>query len=367
MNGIYIHIPFCKRICTYCDFPKRIAKNKLQVKSYLARVYEEIDYYKSFLDETYQTIYIGGGTPNSLSLFNLRQLLIKISSLNINAKEYTIEVNPELLTLEQIRLFKEYGVNRISIGVETFNKKHLEFLGRNSSYTIVKNKINLLHENGFKNVSIDLLDGFYGETLEDLRNDLKLALTLNITHISVYNLILEEHTVLNNLYKQNLYKKVDPDFIYKMDLEVLKILKENGFKQYEISNYAKSGFESLHNMIYWKLNNYIGIGLGACGLIDNTRYENPKILINYLNEPFMNHKELLSLKELKNEFMMLGLRMNKGVSLNDFKTRFNSEIDDEYDLTKYYDNKLLKKSNGRMYLTRKGIELGNQVFLEFVD
>lgn len=318
MIGVYIHIPFCKTICSYCDFCKMFYNQKW-INDYLDSLEKEID--SLYKGEEVSTIYIGGGTPNCLSFNELERLFKIISKFN-KAKnvEYTIECNVELLNRAQVNLFKEYGINRVSVGVQTFNPKFLKLLNRHHTKEQVFNKINMLKDANINNINVDFIYALPGQTLEDLDNDIKLFKELNIPHISTYSLIIEKHTLLNNMNIKN----IDEDLDFAMYNLINSRL--NLYKHYETSNFAKPGYESRHNLSYWENLNYYGFGLGASGYLGNIRYENTHSLTKYLKGNYLEEKEELTKNEtIENEFI-LGLRKINGININRFYKKYNIDI-----------------------------------------
>ena len=364
MRGLYIHIPFCKKICSYCDFPKMVSSETNKEK-YINRLFEELDHRKDDLNEI-STVYIGGGTPNSLSIELLEKLLIRIQPYIEKSKETTIELNPDLINIEQIQLLKKYGINRISLGVESFNNNHLKLLGRTHTKEIVYDKIKLLKENGFNNINIDLIFGIPGETLDDIKYNLKCFKELNINHLSYYSLILEDKTIFSYLIKNNKLDLLDDDLVADMYDYINKFMKDNGYNHYEISNYATSGYESIHNLLYWNTDEYVGIGLGASGYIKPYRYTNYKTLNEYLND-FTEDKTLIDISEEKNEFFMLGLRKVNGVNLDLYKERFNSNPFYEFNIDRLIKNKLLILDNNNLKINPDKLFIANLVFEEFIN
>ena len=318
MIGVYIHIPFCKTICSYCDFCKMFYNQKW-INDYLDSLEKEID--SLYKGEEVSTIYIGGGTPNCLSFNELERLFKIISKFN-KAKnvEYTIECNVELLNRAQVNLFKEYGINRVSVGVQTFNPKFLKLLNRHHTKEQVFNKINMLKDANINNINVDFIYALPGQTLEDLDNDIKLFKELNIPHISTYSLIIEKHTLLNNMNIKN----IDEDLDFAMYNLINSRL--NLYKHYETSNFAKPGYESRHNLSYWENLNYYGFGLGASGYLGNIRYENTHSLTKYLKGNYLEEKEELTKNEtIENEFI-LGIRKINGININRFYKKYNIDI-----------------------------------------
>lgn len=362
-RGLYVHIPFCNHICNYCDFCKMVSTNDT-IHKYILRLLEEIDLYKEYY-KSVKTIYIGGGTPNILSDNDLELLLKKIESLNIDYTEYTIEVNPELLTEYQVILFKKYGINRVSIGAESFNDLNLEYLGRHHKKKDIFNSINLLKKYEINNISIDLIFAYPNDSISNIKEELEIIKTLDIPHISLYSLILEERTLFYYKYNKNEFKPIDEDLAADMMELIESKLNEFGFNHYEISNYSKPGFESCHNLLYWSSLEYVGVGLGASGYLKGIRYDNTKVLSTYLNT-FKKDEVKLSINDKKSEYFMLGLRKLEGVSLSNYKSIFNSDPFKDFNLEKLINLKLCEIKNDYFKLTHKGLMLGNIVFEEFV-
>ncbi len=365
MRGLYIHIPFCKKICTYCDFRKTVSHNQALIKKYIDSLNSEILSYKDKYNDI-ETIYIGGGTPNYLSYDLLSTLLDTIDefSQNLNIKEYSIEINPDLLTIDQAKLFKKHNINRISIGAESFNDDVLLKLGRTHKKGTIFNAVKILKNVGINNINVDLIFAHPYDSLNLVRENLDNFYKLDIPHISYYSLILEDKTILSYLYNQNKIELLDEDLAADMYEYIISDLEKHGYKQYEISNYSRKGFESIHNMIYWRDLEYIGCGLNASGYLDNIRYTNSP---NF-NDYYIRKKEEETIDDLThmNEFMMLGLRMIKGVSKQTFRERFKKELTDIYDLSKLFEDGLLEAFGDNIRLTHKGIMLGDLVFMEFV-
>lgn len=257
MKAIYIHIPFCSSICTYCDFCKLYYDKKF-INDYLNSLNNEIR--MNYNGEKVSTIYIGGGTPSTLDIEELKYLFKIIEIIDKSELvEYTIECNIEDLTIEKLKLFKENGINRLSIGVQSFNDKIIKILGRNHNKKMVIDMIGEAKRIGFNNINIDLIYGIYGQTLDDLNNDIKEFIKLDIPHVSFYSLIIEPHT---KLYIDS-FKEIDEDLNIQMYERINQVLKDNKYIHYEISNYAKEGYESKHNLVYWHNEHNYGFGLGA--------------------------------------------------------------------------------------------------------
>ena len=282
MKGLYIHIPFCNSICNYCDFTKLVSSDEVKTK-YVDRLLQEIDHYEDEL-KNINTVYIGGGTPNSLSLKLLKKIFKKIDKYLDESIESSIELNPELINIDLIKLLKEYKFNRVSIGVESFNNNILKSINRKHSIDDVFNAIKLLKENGINNINIDLMYGLPNQTINDIKTDLDYFYKLEIPHISYYSLILEDKTVFHHLMDNKKLVLPDDDLVADMYEYISNDLCIHNYNHYEISNYSKKNHESIHNLIYWNQEEYVGVGLGASGFLNHYRYTNNKSMKKYLEE-----------------------------------------------------------------------------------
>lgn len=364
MNGIYVHIPFCNSICSYCDFPKQIAKEETK-ELYLKHLISEIQSFKDleWIEKT-QSIYIGGGTPNSLSIMQLEQLFLALEPYLKHAKENTIEINPELLTEEQIALFLKYNIHRISIGVQTFKTNLIETICRKHTKALVVQCVKKLKKAGISNINIDMLYGLPKQTMKDLKYDVKQFLKLKVPHISYYSLILEEKTILSYQMKHAQINLPDDDLVVDMADYLTQKLKKRQFIHYEISNYAKKGYESIHNLGYWNCEEYIGFGAGACGYYRDIRYQNPASLKQYYKG--IQEKNMITKEEAKKEFMMLGLRKLEGVSILEYYKKFQSYPNDDFDIVSLLEKDLIEEKNNFIRIKENRIWLGNLVFEAFV-
>lgn len=363
LKGLYIHIPFCEYICHYCDFVKSVPKNKDTIDQYLKALVNEINTYQKHFD-TIETIYIGGGTPSMLDFDQLNYLLESLKS--IHPIEFSIEVNPESYTKEKGLLFKKYGINRISLGVQTFNQKLLKYLNRKHTNQQVIEIINHLKEIGIPQISLDLIYAIPGQTIDDLYRDLSKIQELDITHVSCYSLILEEKTYFYYQYLKGQFEQMDEDTEAEMYGIVMDELIKQGFEHYEISNFAKNKNYSYHNLIYWTLGTYIGVGLGAHGLIDGFRTYNHQSMPKYLLNP-QKEREFQDPQTLLQDELIFGLRKISGISLSEIKAKYQVDIFSIYpQLYEKIDLGLLKIEGDRLMLTRKGLFLGNQVFMVFI-
>lgn len=333
MKGIYIHIPFCRKICNYCDFYKMVVSDnfKNEFVEYLIKDLNITSSKYSF--SNVRTVYIGGGTPSCLPLETLEKLFISLSTKVDLEKldEFTIEANPEDLTKNLVLLLKKYHVTRVSIGVQTFDIKNEAVLGRYTNYEDLKNKVEMLKECGINNFSLDLIYAIPNTTIKDLENDIDLMLSLHPSHISTYSLILEERTILYHKYLKEEVKLVDEDVDALMYDLIKTKLSLNGYKQYETSNFSLKGYESKHNLIYWNYDEYYGIGPAASSFISNSRITNVTNIKKYyslLDEnklPFTSVEQIDS-ERLLEDYVMLGLRKTNGISLDDFTKRFNKDF-----------------------------------------
>ena len=360
VNSVYIHIPFCDSICTYCDFCKFI-KNDKWTNSYLDELEKEIKDKYNF--EEINTIYIGGGTPSSLNIEELNKLfkIIKIFKLSKNL-EFTFECNIENIDYDKLKLLYENGVNRLSIGVQTFNEKFLKYLNRNHKKDDVIKKISTAKKIGFKNINIDLMYAFPGETIDDLNKDIDEFLKLDISHISLYSLMIEPNTKLFIDKEKNISEDLD----YEMYENICNRLSKYNYEHYEISNFAKAGYESKHNLTYWNNLEYYGFGIGASGYINGIRYENTRSINKYLSGKYESESHKLDIKEkIENEFI-LGLRKIKGINKIDFKNKYNIDIKNIEVVRKLISTNKLIEDEKNIYINPKYIYTSNEILIEFI-
>jgi len=364
LTSLYIHIPFCDKICTYCDFRKEIASSDKKTK-YIDALIKELNFYKDNF-KSLKTIYIGGGTPSSLDLELLEKLFIALEAV-IDTKsliEYSIETNPNDINKSFVSLISKYRINRVSMGVQTFNDIHLKLLNRTHKPKDVYKAVELLKNNNIKKINIDMIFSIPTSNIDDLYNDLKHLQNLDITHISYYSLILEEKTVLDYQIKQNKFSLLDEETEALMYNIVLDKLNEQGFIQYEISNFQKNEDYSHHNLTYWTNKEYLGIGVGAHSLFNKQRLFNTNNLSKYITNSLNLNFEKTSYpyEELK-EVLMLGLRLTKGINITSINELYNINIMELYpDLLKYIKEGLLVINDDYLSFTRKGLLLGNLVF-----
>jgi len=357
--SIYIHIPFCNSICTYCDFCK-IFYNKKYINDYLNNLEQEIKVrYKS---EIVNTIFIGGGTPSSLDDEELIRLMniIEIFKLNDNY-EFTVECNIESITENKLKIMKKYGVNRISIGVESFDNSIIKLLGRNHTKKDVYNKMGIV-KRYFSNINIDLIYAAYDD-INILKSDIDCFLKLDIPHISTYSLIIEDNTML----KINGMKNIDEDIDYEMYKYIEDTLEKNNYIHYEISNYAKNGYQSKHNLVYWNNEEYYGFGLSSTSYINNERITNTKNLRNYLNGKYIG-TSISEDKEIKMENeVMLGLRKLDGIDLDRFKDKFNVSLEDIYNIDNLISEGYLVKEDNYIKINKKYMYISNEIIVRILE
>ena len=373
--GIYIHIPFCVQKCLYCDFLSFPSKEK-ERNEYVNALLSEIEMKSASGEATLlqacteylvDTIFIGGGTPSVLRAEQIERILCKLNQcfcIDENT-EITIECNPGTVSKEDLLVYKSAGVNRLSFGLQSPEDEDLKTLGRIHTYDEFRNSFRWAREAGFGNINIDLISAIPNQDTNRFLNGLNKVIALNPEHISVYSLIVEEGTPF---YEMEL-ELPDEECEREIYHQTQKILAENGYLQYEISNYAKPGYESKHNMKYWMRDEYLGLGLGASSLMKDRRWKNTSDFHQYLNLDFdCEEEEILSKKDKMSETMILGLRMNRGVSKKDFFDKFSEDIYDVYgkELRKHIEEGLLKDTKGTIVLTAPGRDVANYVLCDFV-
>ena len=369
-TSAYVHIPFCTQICYYCDFSKVFIKNQ-PVDSYLEHLIEEYDSYDI---KKLRTLYIGGGTPTALSARQLAFLLEKLTDkLDLSyLEELTIEANPGDLDQEKIAVLKDSPVNRVSLGVQTFNDLMLRQIGRSHLEKDIFENIANLKKAGFDNISIDLIYALPKQTMEDVKTNVAKAIALDIPHMSLYSLILENHTVFMNRMRRGKLPLPKEDLEAEMFDYIIAELEKAGFEHYEISNFSKPGFESRHNLMYWDNAEYYGIGAGASGYVDGVRYKNHGPIRHYLQAVEAGNarvqEEVLTLKEKMEEEMFLGLRKKSGVSKKRFEEKFGFSFEDRYGavVSELTEQGLLVPDRDIVRMTKQGLFLGDTVAEKFI-
>lgn len=369
--SLYIHIPFCKQKCFYCDFPSYASIDHLR-EDYVEALCKEIK--EKNIKNNIKSIFIGGGTPSYLSANEIEKLLKVIKELNLdNNIEFTMECNPGTLDEEKLMVMKDGGINRISMGLQAVQNSLLKEIGRIHSFKIFEENFLLARKTGFNNINVDLMFGLPNQKIEEWKESLETIIKLNPEHISAYGLILEEGTAFYKLWEKNkliLPSEDEERLMYKITKD---LLSSHGYNQYEISNYAKKDFECYHNKVYWKCNEYLGLGSASSSFINEKRIkniENVKLYIDNLNNnlSIIEEEYKNTLKDDMEEFMFMGLRMTEGISIKEFKRRFNKSIEEVYKevIDKNINLELLKKEQYSLRLTEKGIELSNLVMSDFI-
>ena len=388
-TSLYIHIPFCQSICSYCDFYKMIAKSNVKDK-YIDYLIKELKLKQSLL-KNLKTIYIGGGTPTSLSLLQLEKLLSHIDNyIDNNLIEYTIEANPHDLTLDMCNLLKKHHINRVSMGLQATTLSKLQLLNRNHTFIDAKNACDNLIKAGITNINIDYMYAIEGDSIKSINEELDLILTLPITHISSYSLILEEHTILYNKYKNNTFKLIDEDLESQMYYFICDKLINSGFEHYEISNFSLKNHRSHHNIVYWKNLPYVAVGANSSGyLIKNDihiRYTNINNLSKYYNyidnyidisnyNDNINNCNLYEYNKLEtldilDNYIMLGLRIKDGISLTQIKTYLDEKRYNDFikEVTYLYNNNLIiYVSENTIAINPNKYYISNSIILRLLD
>ncbi|HEL1100048.1 TPA: oxygen-independent coproporphyrinogen III oxidase [Streptococcus equi subsp. zooepidemicus] len=369
-TSAYVHIPFCTQICYYCDFSKVFIKNQ-PVDAYLEALIKE---FESYQINSLKTLYIGGGTPTAITAKQLDYLLSHLQQhLQLDQlEEFTIEANPGDLTENKIAVLRQSAVNRISLGVQTFNDKQLKQIGRSHTEAQIYATIASLKEAGFQNMSIDLIYALPGQTIQQVKENVAKALALDIPHLSLYSLILEHHTVFMNKMRRGKLQLPTEDLEAEMFEYIISEMEANGFEHYEISNFTKPGFESRHNLMYWNNDEYFGCGAGASGYLDGIRYRNRIPIQHYLKAVADGNarlsEEVLTKEEMMEEELFLGLRKKSGVSVSRFQEKFGLSFESRYGpvVRELQNQGLLVEDKDFIRMTKKGLFLGDSVAEKFI-
>ena len=373
--GLYIHIPFCIKKCAYCDFLSW-SGDKDQKEEYVRDLEQEIRSYKTFAaDYQVSTVYFGGGTPSILETGQIERIMGALrQTFRIEKKaEITLEMNPGTARKEKLKVYRQLGINRLSIGIQSVKNENLKLLGRIHTYEDFLESYHMAREAGFDNISGDLISSLPGQTLEEWKEELKILIRTPLEHLSVYQLIIEEGTEFYERYGEHEELLPDEETSREIYLWTGEYLENQGFRQYEISNYARAGKESRHNLRYWGRKDYLGLGLGAASMIRNMRMSNTRDWEKYrtgCRDPRKIREEVEFLEEPRQieEFMFLGLRKTRGVSRKEFRRTFGKDLDLIYEKTlkKYLENGMLQESGDRIFLSEEGILLSNQIFADFL-
>ncbi|MBE6155180.1 MAG: radical SAM family heme chaperone HemW [Firmicutes bacterium] len=359
-KSVYIHVPFCKTICSYCDFCKFYANEKW-IWDYLSSLEKEIQ--DRYMDEEIKTIYIGGGTPSVLETSALKKLFDIIKKFDLSADyEFTFECNLNDLNEDLIKILYENGVNRLSVGIQSFDHDNLVFLNREADYNDAKEKITLCHQLGINNINIDLIYALPNQTIVSLKKDLKKMTCLDINHLSTYSLMIEDNTMLSHQRIVPISEELDA----KMYKFICSYLKKRGFKHYEISNFAKAGYESKHNLVYWNNEQYYGFGPGASGYLDNIRYDNTRSLTSYIKGNHILKKEILGPKEIMDYEIILGLRKTSGINVKAFYDKYHVNIQSKYMIEELLECKDLIYKNGNIYINPDKLYIMNEILLKII-
>ena len=361
IKNCYIHIPFCDNICTYCDFCKRYY-NKKYIIDYLNSLEKEID--SLYKGEELESIYIGGGTPSSLDINELELLFKIINKFKRSSNcSITIEANFESIDYNKLDLFKENGVNRISFGLESINDNNLKLMGRVLDRDKVKDIIDYCKKIGINDINLDLIYALPNEDISILEKDMDFILSLDVTHISTYSLIIEEHTILYINGINNISEELDSD-MYEY---ICNKLKSNNYIHYEISNFCRKGYESIHNMCYWKNKEYYGFGLGASSYIDDRRIINTKYLSRYINNNYIDSYEELSIRDKQEYEIILNLRIKDGIDLDEFYNKYNIKLEDIYNYFDLVKEGLLELNNNHLYINEDKWYISNSIIVKLLE
>lgn len=360
-KNVYIHIPFCKSKCKYCSF---VSYPKLELKDeYIKALVKEIKH--SYKGELANTIYFGGGTPSLLKEEEFAQIL---NLFNTNYKtEITVELNPETITLNYLKNLKKTGINRLSFGCQTFNDEILKIIGRRHNSKDVENTVNYARNAGFDNINLDFIYGLPEQNIYDFEKDLKQAIKIGVEHISLYGLKIDENCYFAEHPPSNL---PNDDAQAEMYLKAIEILTHNNFLHYEISNFAKQGYQSKHNLNYWDNSTYYGFGAAAHGYENEIRYYNASDLDEYIKNPLRHkHTHKLSIQEQLEEEIFLGFRKMAGINIEKINKKFNIDFSEKYSaiINKYISYKFLKETNVGYSLTNDGILISNTILAEFLE
>lgn len=361
VKSLYIHIPFCNKICSYCDFCKLLYNEKF-IDKYLDGLEKEIsDIYQG---EVIKTIYIGGGTPSCLSYDKLDRLFKILSVIKKSDDcEITIEGNFDSTSYEKIDLYKKYGVNRLSFGIETTNEKLLKFLNRDLDKKQVIDVIDYCRSVGIDNINVDLMYALPGEDLDILEKDLKFICSLDVKHISTYSLIIEDNTVLSI----NGCCNISEDLDYEMYKFIGNYLKKYGFNHYEISNFSKDGYESKHNLVYWNNLEYYGFGIGASSYLGNKRISNTRSINKYCSGDRISNCDILSVHDMIEYEIMLGFRTSYGIDKKKFKNLYGKDIDQCYNYSDLINNGFILEDLEHIWINPDSFYISNEIIVKFLE
>lgn len=358
ISSLYVHIPFCEHICSYCDFCKMFYNEKICDK-YLDVLLEELR--SNNINNKLKTIYIGGGSPSCLSVDQLEKLLSNLIKYLDDEYEFSIEVNPENIDENKIKLIKRYGVNRVSVGIQSFDEEILKLLGRKHNFDDVKRCVDLLNKYEIFNYSFDFIYGIKNQSINSIDIDLEKALILKPKHLSFYSLILEENTLL----KINKYKEEEEEIVREQYDYIYKKLKDNGYDRYEVSNFSLNGYMCKHNLVYWNNLEYYAIGVGSSSYVDGARYTTSRNISNYLKGVINKEKYDAEREE---EYIMLKLRLDEGINLNEYKSIFCEDFLVKYGsvVDKLIVDKLLEVKGCNLKTTYEGMLLLDSILVKLM-
>ena len=378
IEAVYIHIPFCVKKCNYCDFLSfsHGTSTTDAMEQYISALIAEMTLATAQYRVQARTIFIGGGTPSVLPEPLMEILLKAIRQYFVSdcLQEYTVELNPGTITERKLQLMKQYGVNRLSIGVQSDNAEQLQLLGRIHTFAEAQEAVQLARAVGFDNINLDFMYGIPGQTVEAWADTLTNAMALKPQHLSLYQLKIEENTVLNQWLEDGRIEEFDDETALAMYRTAQTLLEREGYHQYEISNYAKAGHESLHNQVYWRTDHYLGLGLGACSWVRPNRWNNHFAMTDYLQSIAQGtlpaqESEHLTVQEQMEETVFMALRMNQGLPKALFQARFGCSVESIFAdaIQTCKANGWLTEAEDCYLLTEEGRVLGNLVFMEFIQ
>lgn len=374
--GLYIHIPFCQRKCHYCDFssyPEMESYWDAYVDAVVTELIMKAEEYKN---PAINTLFIGGGTPSLIPPRFILKILSAVQKYYKVSKELesTIETNPGTLTEEKLRAYKDFGINRLSIGLQACQDELLNSLGRIHNYNDFIFSLSLAKKHGFDNINADIIFGIPHQTISQWQDTVESILTHEITHISCYSLIIEDETVFGRQKKDGLLTEIDEDLDREMYHYAVESFNKAGFHQYEISNFAKPHYECRHNMNYWKRGDYLGFGSGAHSFYQNRRFANTSDVLEYIKgvnnrELVLSENNYLTQEDAIEEFIFLGLRLNEGIDLSKLSKEFGTDIEKRYDskVDKLIKQRLVERKSTMLRLTKRGMDLANAVILELIN
>lgn len=369
--GAYIHIPFCERKCYYCDFAAFPNLEKW-IGPYVENLINEIRLYRDRMDVIIDSIYIGGGTPSYINPRFIEKIIGEVYKFQTDIKEFTIEANPKSLDMEKLKIYRDLGINRISLGVQSFDNEVLKNIGRNHTSQIAIRDIEMIREAGFTNLSFDLMLNLPGQDFAGVKRDLEMVKKLRPNHISWYSLILDKGSKFYALDKQGKLSLMDDDLEVDIFSYLVDELEKIGLNRYEVSNFAQEGFESFHNKKYWNQEGYLGLGLAAAGYLSNLRYNNTPNLAIYdkmvkANKLPIINKDFVDKNENEKEYIIFKLRESAGIDLSKFKKRYGVDFLKKYDkqINKFRDDGFFEIDSAIRF-TKKGMSLSNEFFVEII-